>query len=411
MARQFFTLVSPEEARQQILAHVQPIRDSETIPTDQAIGRVLAQEVRSPQTLPEFRRATVDGFAVLAKNTYGASDALPAYLRVMGEVPMGALSGLVLRPAEAITVHTGGMVPEGADAVVMIENTQPAGPDEIEVRRSAAPGENVIGIGEDIREGDLILPAGHRLREQDLGGLLAVGLTQAEVVRQPLVAIFATGDEVIPPGQATHPGQVRDINSYTIEALARRAGARTERRGILPDDFDLIYAQVRQAYDDGVDMIVLSAGSSISVRDVTADVFNRLGEPGVLVHGIATRPGKPTILGMAGRVPTIGLPGNPVSAFVQFAMVCTPVLYALQGATMPSALTTHLPLTTNVASAAGREDYLPARLVAGADGLMADPVFFKSNLIFSLVHADGLIRIPLDRTGMDAGERIEMRLF
>jgi molybdopterin molybdotransferase len=408
---EFFSLIPPDEARARILAHVQPLGETETVPLMEALERALAAEITSPQALPEFRRSTVDGFAVRARDTFGASESLPAYLRLVGEVPMGQAAGLEVGPGELVTVHTGGNVPPGADAVVMIENTQASGPDEIEVRRPVAEGENVILPGEDIHTGDLILPAGHILREQDLGGLAAVGITQVTVARRPRVVIFATGDEVIPPDQPTRPGQVRDINSLTVAALAEQAGAVAVRGGILPDSFDVIYARVSEAIAQGADMVVLSAGSSVSVRDVTADVFNQLGEPGVLVHGIATRPGKPTILGIARGIPLVGLPGNPVSAFVQFLMVCTPVIYRLQGATPPRGLTVRVPLAANVASAAGREDYVPARLVEREGGLVAEPIFFKSNLIFTLVKADGLLKIPLNATGLEAGEIVEVRVL
>src|SRR5690606_18477817 len=216
--------------------------------------------------------------------------------------------GFSLNPGELAVVHTGGNVPDGADAVVMIENTNRTGEQEVEVRRPVAEGENVIQPGEDINTGDLILPQGHRLREQDIGGLMAVGYTEVRVARRPRVVVFATGDEVIPPAEQTQPGQVRDINSYTISALAEQAGAVATRGGILPDDFDTILARTHEAIEQGADMVVLSAGSSVSVRDVTADVYNRLGEPGVLVHGIATKPGKPTILGVGNGIPLIGLP-------------------------------------------------------------------------------------------------------
>lgn len=408
---EFFTLIAPEEARRRILDHVQPLNEVETIPTLEAIGRVLAARVTSPQVLPEFRRSTVDGYAVRAADTFGASDTLPAYLRLAGEVPMGRAAEGEVEPGSLMIVHTGGNVPPGADAVVMIEHTNLTGEHEVEVRRPVAPGENVIQPGEDIREGDEILPAGHRLREQDVGGLVAVGIMMVRVARRPRVAVFATGDEVIPPDQRTRPGQVRDINSTTIAALAERAGAEALRLGILPDDFDTIHRSVRQAVDDGADVVVLSAGSSVSVRDVTADVFDQMGEPGVLVHGIATRPGKPTILGVGDGTPLIGLPGNPVSAFVQFLMVCTPILYRLQGAAPPRTLFVRARLAANVPSVAGREDYVPTRLVEQGGELAADPIFFKSNLIFTLVHADGLIRVPLDATGLEAGEMVDVRLL
>jgi len=408
---EFFTLVSPDDARQKILARVKPIADVETIPTADGLGRVLAEDVVSPQILPEFRRSTVDGYAVRAQDTFGASESLPAYLKLIGEVPMGKASTVTVSAGTLALVHTGGMIPEGADAAVMIENTQISAQDEIEVRRPAAPGENLIQPGEDIQPGDPILSAGSILRAQDIGGLLAVGIATISVRRRPRVAIFATGDEVIEPQEATGPGQVRDVNSYAVAVLVESAGGVAIKGGILPDHFETLLARSQQALGEGADMLVLSAGSSVSVRDMTSEVFNRLGEPGVLVHGVATKPGKPTILGVANGVPVIGLPGNPVSAFVQFMTIGLPVLYRLMGATPPRRLRVRATLTANVASAAGREDYVPCQLVERDGALMADPIFFKSNLIFTLVKADGLLVIPLDKTGLEAGQSVEVVVF
>jgi molybdopterin molybdotransferase len=408
---EFFTLIPPEEARARILEKVKPLGQSEIVPTVEAVGRVLAEDAISSQVLPEFRRSTVDGYAVQARDTFGASDTLPAYLKLIGEVAMGQEAGLTVEPSTTAVVHTGGMVPEGADAVVMVEHTQRAREDEIEILGRVAPGENVIQVGEDIAPGDLILPAGHRLRAQDVGGLLAVGIASLWVARQPRVAVFATGDEVIPPDQTTRPGQVRDINSYTVPALVERAGGIALRGGILPDDYEQLLSRAGQALGEGADMLVISAGSSVSVRDMTARVFDALGEPGVLVHGIATKPGKPTILAMSGERPLMGLPGNPVSAFVQFMMVGMPVVYRLQGALPPRHVTLRARLATNVASVAGREDYVPTRLIEREGDLWAEPIFFKSNLIFTLVQADGLLKVPLDQTGLEAGEQVEVVLF
>jgi len=408
---EFFTLVPPEDARARILERVQPLGEVEEVPTYDAVGRVLAEDATSSQVLPDFRRSTMDGYAVQARDTFGASGTLPAYLTLIGEVAMGRGTDLKVEPSTTAIVHTGGMVPEGADAVVMVEHTQRAREDEVEILGRVAPGENVIQVGEDIAPGDLILPAGHRLRAQDVGGLLAVGITRLRVARQPRVAIFATGDEVIPPDRATRPGQVRDINSYTVAALVERAGGIALRGGILPDDYEQLLGRARQALDEGADMLVLSAGSSVSARDMTARVFDELGEPGVLVHGIATKPGKPTILAMSGERPLMGLPGNPVSAFVQFMLVGLPVVYRLGGTTPPRRFTLRARLATNVASVAGREDYVPTKLIERDGDLWAEPIFFKSNLIFTLVQADGLLKVPLDKTGLEADTLVEVLLF
>lgn len=408
---EFFKVIPADQARERLLAHIEPLGKTEVVPTTSALGRTLAEDIRSPQALPSFPRSTRDGYAVRAADTFGASGALPAYLRVVGEVPMGQAATVSVGEGEVAIVHTGGMVPPGADAVVMVEHTQMAAESEVEVLRSVAVGENIIQVGEDIAEGELVISAGHRLRPQDLGGLLALGITQVTVAQRPRVAIFGTGDEVVPPDVDPGPAQVRDINSTTIAALTAMAGGEPLLMSILPDDFDVSLTSAQQALAEGADMLVLSAGSSVSVRDMTAEVFSQLGEPGVLVHGIAVRPGKPTILALAGRVPLIGLPGNPVSAMVVYGLIGVPVVRRLQGGTVARQGIVRARLAANIASVAGREDYIPARLVEREGALWAEPIFGQSNLIFTLVQADGLAKIPLDKTGLEAGTEVEIALF
>ena len=417
---EFFNVLPPDEARKLLFRHLTAVLPSETIPTATAVGRVTAKPLLSPLSLPAFRRSSMDGYAVRAADTYGASESLPALLSVIGEAPMGRATAVTLKPGQAILVHTGSMVPDSADAVVQIEHTQSfqspvsslqSSPFEIEVLRPVAVGQNVLQIGEDVAEDDEILPAGHRLRPQDLGGLLGVGITELAVARQPRVGILATGDEVVHPTLITRPGQVRDINSYTVSGQVIEAGGIPVRGGIIPDNYGMLETAVAKLLAE-CDMVVLSAGSSVSARDMTARVIASLGEPGVLLHGIATRPGKPTIVGMVGRKPVLGLPGNPVSAMIQFDMLGVPTIYRLQGLTQPPRQRfVRARLAQNLPSASGREDYVPARLEDSADGLLATPIFGKSNLIYTLVNADGLIKVPLNKAGLEAGEWVEVRLF
>jgi molybdopterin molybdotransferase len=358
----------------------------------------------------------MDGFAVRAADTHGAGASLPALLEVVGEVRMGRPAALGLQPGQAAIVHTGGMIPAAADAVVQVEHTQTAAGSqaprfEIEVYRPVATGENVLQVGEDVAAGQEVLPAGHWLRPQDLGGLLALGVAEVSVARRPAVAILSTGDELVPPEAAAGPGQVRDINSYTVAAQTERAGGRPRLLGIVPDD----YAALKAAALAGLaaaDILVISAGSSVSVRDLTARVIAELGQPGVLLHGVATRPGKPTIVAVAEGKAVLGLPGNPVSAMIQFAMLGVPAIHHLLGLErLPWRGTATARLAQNVPSESGREDYVPGRLEQSADGLVVAPVFGKSNLIFTLVAADGLIKVPLNRGGLPAGEWVEVQLF
>jgi molybdopterin molybdotransferase len=410
---EFLRLVSPREALARLLAHLPEGRrvEPEVIPTSEAAGRVLAEPVVAPHALPAFPRSTVDGFAVRAADTHGASPSLPAYLQVVGEVPMGRALDLKLSPGQAALVHTGGMVPESADAVVMLEDTQSPRPGEIEVLKPSASGQNVIAAGEDVSPGESVLEAGVRLRPQEIGGLMALGIVEVRVARRPRVGILSSGDEVVDPRSTPGPAQVRDVNSYALSALVAEAGGEPIRHGIVPDQMGALQEAARKALRES-DLVVITAGSSASARDLTAEAIRSLGEPGVLVHGVAIRPGKPTILAVAGEVPVIGLPGNPVSALVIARLFVVPVIRRLlgeRGPELPARLTARL--SANIASEAGREDYIPVRLIVTPEGLVAEPVYGRSNLIFTLVRADGLIRIAPEVTGLAAGAAVEVTPF
>jgi molybdopterin molybdotransferase len=325
---------------------------------------------------------------------------------LMGRAPATAVTG-----GQCARIATGGMLPQGADGVVMVEQTQQVGPTTIEVLRAVAPGENVVQPGEDIRHGEPILPRGHRVRAQDLGGLLALGITTVHVARQLRVGIVSGGDELVPPEQDPGPGQIRDINSYTLAALIRRDGHLPCLAGVLPDEFDALFGAAQRALAEN-DIVILSAGSSVSTRDMTAQVVDSLGQPGVLVHGVSLKPGKPTILGVCSGKPVFGLPGNPVSCMVTYDLFVAPTLAHLTGATAVSRRTVSARLARNIASATGREDYVQVRLDPRADGgLDAIPVFGKSNLIFTLIRADGMLKVPLDVGGLNAGAVVEVVLF
>jgi molybdopterin molybdotransferase len=407
---ELFNVSSPDKARATLCERLMPLAATEVCPLDQALDRVTAAELRSPVDLPAFPRSTMDGYALRAADSYGASESLPAYLRLAGEVPMGRPAGLRVGRGELAKVHTGGMIPEGADAVVMIENTQLVDETTVEVVRPVAVGENTIPIAEDVHRGALVLPGGHWLRPQDLGALAGVGITRVEVVARPLVGILATGDEVVAPGVDPEPGQVRDVNSSTVSALVLRSGGIPCCYGIIPDRFEALAEAAGRALAES-DALIISAGSSVSTRDMTAEVVGRLGEPGVLVHGVSMHPGKPTILALADTKPVFGLPGNPVSTMIAFQLFVAPALARLLGAEAPARRIVQARLTHNVASIPGREDYVQARLDRRGDELLAEPVFGKSNLIYTMVRADGLILVPLDRAGLYAGDLVDVELF
>jgi molybdopterin molybdotransferase len=408
---EFLELLPPSQALTLLLDQLHVQTRAENIETSQALGRITAHAIPAPHPLPAFPRATVDGFAVIAADTFGANDSLPAYLRLLGEIPMGAIPSLTLSPGQCGLIHTGGMLPAGADAVVMVETTQSARPGEVEILRAVAPGENVLKVGEDVSAGEQVIAAGSRLRPAEIGGLMALGITTLDVFCRPRLGILSSGDEVVPPDTDPAPGQVRDVNAYTLSALVEEAGGIPVRYGIVPDREDALRAVALRALGE-CDGVVITAGSSASARDLTALVINGLGEPGVLVHGVNVRPGKPTILAVCDGKVVIGLPGNPVSALVIAWLFVKPVIQELAGlrSTSPTPVVSAR-LAINLASQAGREDWIPVQLLSGKDGYQAEPVFGKSNLIFSLARAHGLVRIPADATGLSAGEVVEVLLL
>jgi molybdopterin molybdotransferase len=408
---EFFNVLAPYLALQTLLARLQRRVAAETVFTHQALGRVTAAAIVAPENLPAWPRSSMDGYAVRASDTFGASESLPAYLEVVGEVPMGQAPNITLAAGQATVAYTGGLLAHGADAVVMVENTQTIDVTTIEVFHAVAPGENVVQVGEDVRRGETIVPAGVLLRPQDIGGLMALGITQVTVSQRPRVAIVSTGDEIVAPDCTPGPGQIRDINTYTIAALVEQAGGIPCPLGVVKDDYD---AQQRAAADGlaQADMLVFSAGSSVSSRDLTVQVLNSLGRPGVLVHGLAHRPGKPTIVALIEDKPAFGLPGNPVSAMIVCRLLVRPTLYALAGCTqLPQPRTVRARLSKNVPSATGREDHVQVRLFRADSELQAEPVFGKSNLIYTLIRADGVVVVPLDKSGLYAGEEVPVQIY
>ena len=294
--------------------------------------------------------------------------------------------------------------------ILMVENTQQASSGEVEILRAVAVNENIIKIGEDVTQGEGVIPAGTRIRPAEIGGLMALGFTQVEVARRPVAGILSSGDEVVPPAQRPEPGQVRDVNAYTLAALVAEAGGESKLYGIIPDTLEAMLETASQA-QAACDMVVITAGSSASTRDLTSVVIDRLGSPGVLVHGVNVKPGKPTILAVCDQTAMVGLPGNPVSALVIAGLFVVPALRKMQGEnrTTPAG---RVParLSTNLPSQTGREEWLPVRLQPGSDGWLAEPIFGPSNLIFRLSQADGLIHLPADATGLPAGAPVEVTI-
>ena len=397
-----------------ILDCVKPL-PPEQVSLARACGRRLASDIAATEPVPHFARATMDGYAVRARDTFGASESLPALLETSGEVVMGEAPGVRVMPGKAVDVPTGGMLPEGADAVVMVEYTAPLDNTAIEVTRPVAPGENVLKAGEDIAPGEALFRKGAMLRPQDIGVLAALGIVEVEATRVPRVALISTGDELVPvENRSLPPGKVRDINSFSLAALIESAGARVGMREMVSDRLEDQVSVCREAIADH-DVIVLSGGSSVGVRDYTARVLSALPESELLVHGVAIRPGKPTIFGRAGGALFWGLPGQPVSALIACQAFVLPSLWKLQGMTqteLPPGRTLRAVLNRQIPSVHGRTDYFPVSLSRGTGGdPEASPIFGKSGAIGILARADGYVIIPEHVEGLDPGAEVLVFLF
>jgi molybdopterin molybdotransferase len=385
---------------------------AEDIIIEAAVARTSACDVCSGEDLPGFARSTVDGFAVRAADTYGAKETLPAYINLMDEVFMGQRPAFEIKAGEAARIPTGGMLPAGADAVVMIEHAQIASDSLIEVLKPAAYGENVIQHDEDIKKGSLIVPRGHKVRPQDTGALAGIGITRLAVVRKPVVTLISTGDEIVPHSSPLAPGQVRDINSFTLAGLVSQEGGIPVKKGIISDD----YAAIRHALESSLqdsDIILIIGGTSVGTRDMTARVISDIGGSELLFHGVAVKPGKPLIGGVIGSKPVLGLPGHPAAVAISFDIFVRPVIYRLLGVNTGRIFrnTVHAVMSKTVPSAAGREDHIRVQLEAGPDGYLAVPVPGKSGLITTLVKADGVVVVPDNRLGLDEGEKVIVNLF
>jgi len=406
----FLSLLPPGEAWRRLEEHLEcGPRRVEMVDLLDAHGRVLAEDVTSPADLPGFPRSTVDGFAVRARDTFGATESMPALLAVAGEVRIGDAPCFALRPGECARVATGAMLPQGADAVVMVEATMETGGNLVAVEKAVAPGENAIGPAEDVARGAVLLKKGARLRPQDIGALAAAGVSRVKVAAKPNVAIMSTGDELVEVAATPPPGKVRDTNLYSLCAAVLAAGGRPLAAGIVRDDYQELAAAMRERLASA-DMLVVSGGSSIGARDFTRDAIDSLGPPGVLVHGVAVKPGKPTIIAVAGGKPVFGLPGHPVSCLTVFRLFVEPAIARWMG-TVPERRELVARLGANVPSAAGREDYVGVHVVTRDGEVWADPVFTKSSLISGLVASTGIIRIPADAEGLEKGARVTVSLL
>lgn len=384
---------------------------AERVPLDESLHRILSEDAVAFEDLPEGARSTVDGFAVQAQDTFGASDSIPAFLDAAATVTMGITPDFEIHTGQAAQIPTGGFLPRGADAVVMVEYTNPAGADSIEVTRPVTVKTNVLEKGEDAKSGEALLLAGKKLRPQELGFLAALGITEVGVYRRPRVAIISSGDEVVPISSKPESGQIRDANSHALSALVRASGAEPIPFDIVPDNAEMLGKALRSGLAQA-DVVAISGGSSVGTRDLMVEVVSSLPDVEILAHGVAIRPGKPTLLaGHLGKA-VIGLPGHPVSALIVAQLFLAPFLLFLQGGRLekgPSGHRIKAALATSVHSAIGLEEYVRVRLEETTDGsYVAHPIFGKSGMLSTMVKADGIIMIPMNAEGLPRGEAVQV---
>lgn len=401
------TVKTPDEVFSIINGSFQPIHENaEYIELENTVGRVLAKDIYAEEYVPDFDRSTVDGYAVKAADTFGCSDSIPAILRLRGSISMGEDTGARLEAGECFAIPTGGAVPEGADCCVMLEYAESYGDGSIGISKPAAPGANMIFRGDDVYPGKMILSKGRVISSQDVGALAAAGIVSAPVAHKVKVGIISTGDELIPADAKPAPGQMRDANLPMLGAMLSDFGAQCIGYGICPDSEKALEDTVRRALCD-CDIVIMSGGSSVGAKDASFRVIENVGE--VLLHGIAMKPGKPTIIGRAGKKALIGLPGHPVAAYFTAKLFVQATIARMEGRTL-RAYGVKARLSESVNANHGRAQYVCVRLEESESGLLAVPVRTKSGLITNLAGTDGFFCIDRDCEGLPAGSKVNVTL-
>jgi molybdopterin molybdotransferase len=409
---EFFHCLPLNKARDLILDSLAGIPvNNEIVYLPDALGRVAAQDIIAQENLPPFSRSTVDGFAVRSVDTFGASEGSPSLFAITSEVAMGEQAAVTLLSGHAASIPTGGMLPVGADAVVMLEYSEQPDVSTLLALKMVAPGENVIARGEDIHAGMVIVEQGQKIAPQHIGALAACGCVHISVCKKVKVAIISTGDELVDIPESLVFGQIRDINSYALEAMLSEAGCEVSRVGIVKDNYEKFFEALAKLVAT-FQIVVISGGSSVGAKDYTVKAIDTLGTPGILIHGIAVKPGKPTIFGMVDTVPVFGLPGHPVAAMTVCEQLVKLAVRQLMGQKQcRKTLSVPACLGRNVASAPGRDDFINVRLSKQEGRYTAEPIFGKSGLISIMAQADGVMHIPADRSGLYQGESVEVLLI
>lgn len=399
-----------DEAVDKCLDYIKKHWKLETVEVElaEALGKIISQDIVSLVNVPDFNRSTVDGYGVIANDTYGATEGIPSILTLLETVEMGSRAHSNLRPGECAYVPTGGMIPQGCDAMVMIEYTEIIGEGEVAIYSPVSYRENITRIGEDVKEGEVVLKRGTCLGAKEIGVLAAIGFTMVEIYAPITISIFSTGDEIIEPGESCKTGQIRDINGYGISAMAKALGMKIQRHKIIKDNQDMLKSALEEARMDS-NIVLLSGGSSQGTKDYSEKSIHSMGEPGVFTHGLAIKPGKPTILGAADGVWYVGLPGHPVSAMIVFDVVVGSVIRNIRNETPKPSL--YAKMKTNIASAPGKETYVLAKLSEENGHWTAEPIHGKSGLITSLSQADGYIVVDKNCEGVRKDEIVKIRQF
>jgi molybdopterin molybdotransferase len=397
-----------------VLQHARlfPRVSTEHVTFEQATERIIAEDIVADIDLPDFTKSIMDGYAVRASSTFGATEGNPAYLDMTGTIAMGETPGFSIERGQAARISTGGMLPDGADSVVMIEHSEILDDTSIEIYRSVAPGQNILEQGEDIKKGVPLLSNGQRIRPQEVGLLAALGRRKVCVYKNPVIGIISTGDEIVPVDVTPAPGQIRDVNTHTLSGLVAKTGAIPLTYGIVKDNVDELFETCKLAHSQS-DMVLISGGSSVGTRDFTIDVLSAMPDSRILVHGISISPGKPTILAETQRKAVWGLPGHVVSAMIVYHIVLIPFIEHISGLHTADSKRIKLPATLNrnISSAQGRTDFVRVRLTEKNGDLYAEPILGKSGLIFTMLQADGLVEIGINTEGLDKGTEVEVILL
>ena len=398
----FGQLLDFDTALATVLDAITPVTSGETVELDRLLGRVLAADVSATMSIPPFARAAMDGYAVIAKDTFGAGRRNPKHLPLTGHVFAGDAPTAMLGKGEAFQIATGAPMPKGADAVVMVEETE-SGSNSVNIFKAVYPGANIGQAGEDIKQGELVLHRGTTLDAGKIGVLASQGLLMAKVYQKPRIAVMPTGEEIAPAGQNLRPGQIYDINSHTLAAVVRQSGGQAMRMSIAEDKPDKLRAAIEEALEN--DMVVISGGSSVGERDLMFGILEGLGK--VLFHGIQVKPGKPTMFAVVRGKPVLGMPGYPSSCLINAHLLLAPAIRKMAHLSIEPRLPVEAKLVHSVPGSVGRRQFLPVKLVEG----QAVPLFKESGAITATAEADGYLDIAPNIDILEKGQTVKVFLF